>query len=142
MWLKCIVIKFADDTTQGGAVDFLEGREALQRDLNKLLSWAITNQMKFNENKCQILHLEWGSIGYTYRQAWETGEQPWRRGSGGSGWQQVKSESVVCQKSRLYPEKVPLMRSIVVLLMTISILFFFPSSYCTRDILVCFLGYN
>lgn len=52
--------------TQEGAVDFLEGREALQGDLNKLLSWAITTQMKFSENKCQILHVEWCSFGYMY----------------------------------------------------------------------------
>ncbi|XP_066062173.1 gastrokine-1-like [Chamaea fasciata] len=40
--------KFADDTKWGGAVDSLEFWEALQRDLNKLEGWGITNCMKFN----------------------------------------------------------------------------------------------
>lgn len=34
---------FANDTKLGEAVNSLEGREALQRDLNKLEDWAITN---------------------------------------------------------------------------------------------------
>ncbi|KAK4823659.1 LOW QUALITY PROTEIN: hypothetical protein QYF61_005011 [Mycteria americana] len=50
-----------------GAVDSLEGREALQSDLGRLESWTITSCMKFNKSKCQILHLGWGYPGYTYK---------------------------------------------------------------------------
>jgi len=36
-------MKFDDDTKLGGAVDSLEGREALRRDLYRQESWTITN---------------------------------------------------------------------------------------------------
>ncbi|KAJ7424370.1 hypothetical protein BTVI_06590 [Pitangus sulphuratus] len=65
--MEGILSKFADDTKQGGAVDSLEGREALQRDLNKLEDWAITNHVKFNKGNCQILHLGWNNPRYVYR---------------------------------------------------------------------------
>ncbi|KAJ7404803.1 rna-directed dna polymerase from mobile element jockey-like [Willisornis vidua] len=59
--LEGILSKFADDTKLGGAVVSLEGREGLQRDLDKLQRWTITNQMKFNKGKFQVLHLVWGN---------------------------------------------------------------------------------
>ncbi|KAJ7416673.1 tubulin gamma complex associated protein 3 [Willisornis vidua] len=37
--MEGIISKFADDTKPGAAVDSFEGREALQRDLNKLGDW-------------------------------------------------------------------------------------------------------
>ncbi|KAJ7413937.1 hypothetical protein BTVI_41932 [Pitangus sulphuratus] len=55
--LEGIVSKFVDDTKLVGAVDSLEGREALQRDLDKLEDWTITNHMKFNKGMYRILHL-------------------------------------------------------------------------------------
>ncbi|TRZ26209.1 hypothetical protein HGM15179_000821 [Zosterops borbonicus] len=55
--LEGILSKFADDTKWGEAVDSLKGREALKRDLNKSEDLAITNHMKFNKGKSQILHL-------------------------------------------------------------------------------------
>ena len=57
-------IKFADNAKLGGAMDSLECREALQRDLDRLGSWAITNRMKFKKSYCWILHLVWGNPGY------------------------------------------------------------------------------
>ena len=65
--LERILINFADYTELGGAVDTLEGREALQRELESLGSWAIPNCMKLNKGKCRILPLGHGKPGCTDR---------------------------------------------------------------------------
>jgi len=52
--VECALSKFANDTKLGEPVDSLKSREALERDLDRLDSWAIMNHMKF---KSQILHL-------------------------------------------------------------------------------------
>ncbi|TRZ16453.1 hypothetical protein HGM15179_010631 [Zosterops borbonicus] len=45
--IEAFIIKFADDTKLGARVDLLEGRRALQRDLEWLDGWTESSRMTF-----------------------------------------------------------------------------------------------
>ncbi|GAB0204286.1 mitochondrial enolase superfamily member 1 [Grus japonensis] len=65
--IKCTLMKFADDAKLSGEVDTSEGRATLQEDLDRLEEWANKNLMKFNKDKCKVLHLGKHNPGVQHR---------------------------------------------------------------------------
>ena len=59
--------KFATNTKLSGVVNVLEGREATQRDLDRLERWIHANLMRFNQAKGKVLHLGQGKPRYQHR---------------------------------------------------------------------------
>ncbi|GAB0205802.1 mitochondrial enolase superfamily member 1 [Grus japonensis] len=65
--MECTLSKFAYDTKLCGMVDTLEGRDAIQRDFDRLERWACANCMKFNKAKCKVLHVDQCNPKHDYR---------------------------------------------------------------------------
>ncbi|KAK4816129.1 hypothetical protein QYF61_011511 [Mycteria americana] len=65
--IECILRKSADDTKLSSAADSLEGRDAIQRDLDRLEKCAYVNLTKFNKAKRKVPCLGQGYPQYQYK---------------------------------------------------------------------------
>jgi len=65
--IECTLSRFADDIKLCGVVNIWEGRDAIQRDFDRLERWACANLMKFNKAKCDVLHKGWGNPKHEYK---------------------------------------------------------------------------
>ena len=50
--IECTLNKFADDTKLSGAADTMEGRDAIQRDLNRLVGPGESNEVQHSKVQC------------------------------------------------------------------------------------------
>uniref|UniRef100_A0A8C3F4S5 Reverse transcriptase domain-containing protein n=1 Tax=Chrysemys picta bellii TaxID=8478 RepID=A0A8C3F4S5_CHRPI len=61
------LIKFADDTKLGGIANSEKDRDILQGALDDLVNWSNSNKMKFNSQKCKVMHLGITNKNYSYK---------------------------------------------------------------------------
>ena len=60
------ILKFADYTKITASISSVEEQHILQTDITRLMEWSEEWQMKFNENKCKVMHLGYNNPSYEY----------------------------------------------------------------------------
>uniref|UniRef100_A0A8C3FZL9 Reverse transcriptase domain-containing protein n=1 Tax=Chrysemys picta bellii TaxID=8478 RepID=A0A8C3FZL9_CHRPI len=61
------LIKFVDDTKLGGIAKSEKDRDILQGELDDLVNWSNSNRMKFNSEKCKVMHLGINNKNFSYK---------------------------------------------------------------------------
>uniref|UniRef100_A0A8C3HAP4 Reverse transcriptase domain-containing protein n=1 Tax=Chrysemys picta bellii TaxID=8478 RepID=A0A8C3HAP4_CHRPI len=64
---RSVLIKFADDTKLGGIANSEKDQDILQGDLDDLVNWSNSNRMKFNSEKCKVMHLGMTNKNFSYK---------------------------------------------------------------------------
>ncbi|CAM4592819.1 unnamed protein product [Lepidochelys olivacea] len=62
-----VLIKSEDDTKLGGIANLEKDRDIIQEDLDDLVNWSNNNRMKFNSEKCKVMHLEINNKNFSYK---------------------------------------------------------------------------
>ena len=55
--VSCMCAMYADDTKVHGPGNNSKEGDKLKKDLNALADWADTWQLRFNADKCKVLHM-------------------------------------------------------------------------------------
>lgn len=61
MGLSVPLANLCKEAKLSGAVDMTEGKDTIQRDVDRLEEWSRVNIRKFNESKCKVHYLGWGN---------------------------------------------------------------------------------
>ncbi|CAM4553252.1 unnamed protein product [Caretta caretta] len=62
-----VLIKFVDDTKLGGIANLEKDWDIIQEDLDDLVNWSNSNMMKFNSEKCKVMHLGINNKNFSYK---------------------------------------------------------------------------
>ncbi|CAM4564916.1 unnamed protein product [Lepidochelys kempii] len=62
-----VLIKFTADTKLGGIANTEKDRNIIQEDLDDLVNWNNNNRMKFNSEKCKVMHLGINNKNFYYK---------------------------------------------------------------------------